>query len=130
VSPLDVKLLVEPATFAMADRPHVGLGYQVTNRSTSVIDAKAWEPVLLVNGQPSMAWSMSVYNSGYEIKWHHLPPHQTVSAFWLLGNALFETPGDYHLALLLVPHANVDVDDLVVESTAHPRSTVDVRVTP
>jgi hypothetical protein len=44
-----------------------------------------------------------------------------------LGEALFETSGDHHLVLLLVPGTESGVADLAIESTAHARSTRQVR---
>jgi hypothetical protein len=110
----DVKLIVEPATFAMADRRGVKVGFEVTNRSASVIDPKAWDAVLLVDGQRALAWDLAVQNGAYDSRWTHLPPNETLSRLWPLAEKLFWSPGDYHLVL----------------QHAYGQSTVDVRVTP
>jgi hypothetical protein len=114
MSPLDVKLIVEPATFALADRPRVKVGFEVTNRSASFIDPRPWDAVLLVNGKRALVWDLAVQNGAYDSTWTHLPPNQTLSRWWPLAEALFEKPGDYHLVL---QHAGA-------------RLTLDVRVTP
>ena len=114
MSPLDLKLLADPATLAMADRPRFQLGFAITNRSASTIDPKAWDAVLLVNGQRAPAWDLAVQNGAHDDTWTHLPSNQTISMSWPLGEALFEAPGDYHLVLQL----------------AGAESKVDVRVTP
>lgn len=114
MSQLDLKLVVDPATLAMADRPRFKAGFEITNRSASVIDPKAWDAVLLVNGQRAPAWDLAVQNGAHDDTWTHLPPNQTLAMSWPLGEALFEAPGDYHLVLQL----------------AGAESKVDVRVTP
>jgi len=114
MSQLDLKLLVAPVTLAMADRPRVKVGFEITNRSAAVIDPKAWDAVLLVNGQRAPAWDLTVQNGVHDDTWTQLPPNQTLSMSWPLGEALFEAPGDYHLVLQL----------------AGAESKVDVRVTP
>jgi hypothetical protein len=113
MSQLDLTLVVEPATFAMADRPRVNVGFEITNRSASVIDPRAWNTVLLVNGERSVTWDLA-QNGAADYTWTHLPPNETLSMSKPLGEALFETPGDYHLVL---QHEGV-------------KSTVDVRVRP
>jgi hypothetical protein len=114
MSQLDLKLIVDPATFAMADLARVIVGFEITNRGASVIDPRASDAVLLVNGQREIAWDLAIQNGTRDRTWTHLPPNQTLSRSWSLGEALFESPGDYHLVL---QHAGA-------------RSTVDVRVVP
>jgi hypothetical protein len=113
MSQLDLKLVVEPATFAMADRPRVNVGFEITNRGASVIDPEPWNTVLLVNGQRSLVWDLA-QNGAYDDTWIHLPPNQTLSMLKPLAEALFDTPGDYHL---LLRHS-------------HAQSAIGVRVTP
>jgi hypothetical protein len=98
----------------MADRSRVNVGFEIMNRSASVIDPKAWGAVLLVNGQREVAWDLAVQNGARDSTWIHLPPDQTLSMSWPLAEAMFEAPGDYHLVLQL----------------ARAQSTLDVRVTP
>ena len=114
MSQLDLKLRANPSALAMAERPRFQVGFEITNRSASVIDPKAWDAVLLVNGQRAPAWDLAVQNGAHDDTWTHLPPSQTISMSWPLGEALFEAPGDYHLVLQL----------------AGAESKVDVRVTP
>lgn len=114
MSRLDLKLFVEPSTFAMADRSHVHVGFEITNRSASVLHPRAWDAVLRVNGQRAPRWNLALHRGAHDDAWTHLPPNQTLSTWWPLGEALFERPGEYHLVLQL----------------GRARSTVDVKVMP
>jgi len=117
VTTFDLRLVVEPAAFAMADRPFVHIGYEITNRGASVVNPFDWSTELLVNGEYCFGWSLAFGNGAYPEAATRLPPNQTFATSWMLGEMLFTTPGDYHLVLQL---ANVP--------PGGPRSAVDVRV--
>ena len=101
---LAVKLLAVPTQLTMAERDKFKVGVEVTNRGKIAVDPHLSTGCeLTVNGDPSMVWNLAIGNGTREPSWYSLPPGQTATMSWPLGEDLFPKPGDYHLVMTLVP---------------------------
>lgn len=98
---LAIKLLSSPTQLTMAERSKFMVGLEVENRGTEVVEPQLSRCRLLVNGKPSISWGLAIGNGTREPEWYKLPPGKHVTMSWPLGEALFETPGDYHLVMQL-----------------------------
>lgn len=96
-----MKLLASPTQLTLAERDKFMVGLEITNRGKVAVDPQAATGELTVNGERSMAWSLAIGNGAREPSWNSLPPGQTISMSWPLGDALFDKPGSYHLVLSL-----------------------------
>jgi hypothetical protein len=86
---------------SMTDRTAFSVGVAVTNRGTANVDPDLVNCTLTVNGKRSMSWSMAIGNGARESSWYDLPPNQTATMSWPLGDELFDEPGHYHLVVAL-----------------------------
>jgi hypothetical protein len=111
-SPLAIKLLASPVRLTMKERAKFMVGVEVTNHGETTAETHlATGCTLTVNGQPALAWNLAIGNGAREPSWYELPPGQTVSLSWPLGEALFDKPGDYHLVMTLgQQQASADVE--------------------
>jgi hypothetical protein len=101
-STLAVKLLASPTQLTMADRPKFMIGVEVVNNGATAVDPNLSTGCeLTVNGAPSMAWNLAIGNGAREPSWYSLPPGQTATMSWPLGEELFPKPGNYHLVMTL-----------------------------
>jgi hypothetical protein len=98
---LAIKLLSSPTQLTMAERSKFMVGLEVENRGTEVVEPQLSQCQLLVNGKSSLSWGLAIGNGTRAPEWYKLPPGKHVTMSWPLGEALFETPGDYHLVLQL-----------------------------
>lgn len=98
-STLEIKLIAAPARLALADRASFQIGIEAKNRGAAPVDPKLHEAVLTANGARVYAWDLAIQNGIHDASWTALPPGQTISASWALGDALFERPGTYELVL-------------------------------
>lgn len=71
----------------------------ITNYGTRTIDTQAYASELLVDNQPSMAWSMAIGNGSRQPGERALSPGESVMVQRIMGNALFTTPGAHVLVL-------------------------------
>jgi hypothetical protein len=101
MNPLSIKLLASPTRLTMADRAKFSVGVEVTNRGSANVDPNLVSCTLMVNGERSMSWSMAIGNGTRESSWYDLPPGNTATMSWPLGDELFDKPGDYHLVMAL-----------------------------
>jgi hypothetical protein len=98
---LEIKLVDEPAKLALSDRASFRIGIEARNRGSAPIDPKLHDAVLTANGKRVYAWDLAIQNGIHDESWTQLPPGQTITASWALGDALFEQPGTYALELAL-----------------------------
>jgi hypothetical protein len=99
---IQLKLIVAPTKFSLAERQQFKIGIEATNQGTQVIDPKLYRVQLFINGEESMIWNETIGNGRREAKWYALPPHETVSMTWSsMGTQLFPSAGDYSLVLQL-----------------------------
>jgi hypothetical protein len=99
---LAVKLLASPTQLTMADRKKFMIGVEVVNHGATAVDPHLSTGCeLTVNGDPSMVWNLAIGNGTREPSWYSLPPGQTATMSWPLGEDLFPRPGDYHLVMTL-----------------------------
>jgi hypothetical protein len=100
-APVAVELQL-PATIATAKLGELMIAFTVKNLGTQTIDPQLNASELRVNGVVSQDWNMALGNSGHEKRWRALPPGETVSGRWPLGNELFPKPGDYTVTLTVM----------------------------
>ncbi len=98
-STLRWELIAVPARLRMAGRDAFRLRRQVTNTGSEPADAFASLPSYAVDGAPSMALDLAFSNGAVDMRWHALPPGETVSDERDMGMALFPAPGDYEIAM-------------------------------
>jgi hypothetical protein len=96
---LEIKLVVDPAKLAMADRASFKVGFEATNRGGAAIDPQLHDAVLTANGARVYAWDLAIQNGARDASWTQLPPGQSIAMSWPLGEAMFEQPGTYELVL-------------------------------
>lgn len=111
---LDIKLVVEPAKLAFADRASFKVGFEAVNRGAAAVDPQLYDAVLMANGERVYAWDLAIQNGPRDASWTKLEPGGSVAMSWPLGEAMFEQPGKYELVLMLGPQ----------------RSAAEVEVTP
>jgi hypothetical protein len=101
-SRLAVKLLASPTRLSMAERSKFLVGVEVVNHGSTAVDPQLSTGCrLTVNGEPSMAWNLAIGNGAREATWYRLPPGETATMSWPLGDELFDEPGDYRLVMTL-----------------------------
>jgi hypothetical protein len=98
---LEIKLVAEPTTLAMADRASFQVGFEAQNRGAAAIDPQLHDAVLTANGARVYAWDLAIQNGARDASWTQLPPGQAIAMAWPLGEAMFEQPGTYELVLTL-----------------------------
>jgi hypothetical protein len=98
---LEIKLVVEPAKLALADRASFQIGFEAVNRGSAPIDPQLHDAVLTANGSRVYAWDLAIQNGIHDESWTQLPPGKSVAMSWPLGDAIFEKPGTYDLVLAL-----------------------------
>ncbi len=98
---LEIKLVAEPTTLAMADRASFKVGFEATNRGAAAVDPQLHDAVLTANGARVYAWDLAIQNGPRDASWTGLPPGQSIAMSWPLGEAMFEQPGTYELVLTL-----------------------------
>jgi hypothetical protein len=101
-SPVEIRLLAEPALLTMAERDRFRVGIVATNTSAAAVDPHLYAAQLLVNGERSTAFDLAIGNGVVPAKWDVLPAGETTPAVvYPLGEALFPEPGRYTLELVL-----------------------------
>jgi hypothetical protein len=98
---LAIKLVTSGTTVSMADRAKFTVGFEVENRGTAAVDPAmgGGNCTLTVNGVASTPFNLAVSNGGRPSTWRSLPPGKKLALSWPLGEALFPSPGDYHLVM-------------------------------
>jgi hypothetical protein len=97
---LAVTLSVLPAsTLSLAQLPQLQLVFVIRNTSSSMVDPRLEESTLFVDGKPVEAWARIVSNGPRDERWNALPPGQELQFSYLLGDALFATPGLHQVEL-------------------------------
>ena len=98
---LEIKLVVEPAKLAFADRASFKVGFEAVNRGAAAVDPQLHDAVLTANGERVYAWDLAIQNGPRDASWTQLPPGKSTAMSWPLGEAMFEQPGKYELVLTL-----------------------------
>jgi hypothetical protein len=98
---LEIELFAEPAKLAMAQRALFKIGLRAVNRGAAPVDPQLHDAVLTANGQRVYAWDLAIQNGARDDSWTSLPPGKSIDMSWSLGEAIFEKPGKYQLALTL-----------------------------
>lgn len=94
---LHIELLVSSNALKSEQIPDFRIGIKLTNRSDVPVHFDMTETALFVNSKKNMAWDLAVQNGTIiNLK---VPPAQSKSIQWPLGNDLFEQPGIYNLEL-------------------------------
>lgn len=96
---LEIKLVVDPARLAIADRAAFKIGFEAVNRGSAPIDPQLHDAVLTANGKRAFAWDLAIQNGIRNASWTRLEPGKSVAMSWPLGEALFDKPGKYELVL-------------------------------
>ena len=96
---LRVQLDVAPIDLTAQTLPTLLIRGMVTNLGGNTVDTQAYASELLVDGQPSMAWSMAIGNGSRAEGEQALRPGKLVVFERLMGDALFREPGDHVLVL-------------------------------
>ena len=98
-----VQFTASPQQLSISELDAFLLGVSVTNQGTvaAAADAQIAASELYVNGERNMSWMLAVSNGTRSDEWLSLPPGETVSIEWPLGNSLFSEPGSYTLQLRL-----------------------------
>jgi hypothetical protein len=97
---LEAKLLTSSQGFPASDIDQFELGVRITNHGKEAVEPEAHLFELLVNGKPSMEFSLAISNGKREEKWFVLPPGESVEFTWkTMGPSLFTGSGEYKLEL-------------------------------
>jgi hypothetical protein len=97
-----LRLGIEPTDLELDERDRMKLTVTAVNAGAEMIDPELRRTDLLVDGEPSMAFSETIANGRRAEKWYALPPGDTVSMTWGgLGSILLPGPGEYTLELAL-----------------------------
>jgi hypothetical protein len=81
----------------------IGPGEELTialaavNEGSETVDPGVRVSQLLIDGRPSMTWSMAIGNGLGDAREHALPPGERVQASRRFGSALFGSPGEHEL---------------------------------
>ncbi len=97
-----LELGAEPVRLPLEARDCLALSITATNTGSEVVDPELHRAQLLVNGEPSSAWSLAIGNGPREPRWFALSPGESVTMSWSsLGSAVLPEPGEYRLELRL-----------------------------
>jgi hypothetical protein len=94
-----VELIAEPAALTEQTLPTLTIRGIVTNLGSHTVDTQGYASELLVDDQPSMAWSMAIGNGARDARERALPPGERVELKRVMGSGLFKEPGDHTLVL-------------------------------
>lgn len=99
---IEIRLLAEPTRFGMIDRGRFRVGLVATNNGPDAADPQLYAAHLLVNGERSTAFDLAAGNGVVPSGWDVLRAGGTTPTVeYPLGEALFPTPGEYRLELVL-----------------------------
>lgn len=99
-SALDIKLVAEPVKLSISERAAFKVGIEAVNRGSAPVDPHLHDAVLTCNGERAYAWDLAIQNGIHDASWTRLEPGKAIAASWSLGDALFDKPGIYQLALV------------------------------
>lgn len=94
----DIELLVSSNNLKAEDIPIFKIGVKITNYLSHEIPFDLSESELFVNARRSFAWDLTVQNG--TIVNLRIPATQSKTIMWPLGEALFETAGNYELRFI------------------------------
>ena len=98
-APIDIQLIVEPAHLAAKQLSMLMVRCSVINNGVHPIDSGIRQSQLLVNGEPSLAWSLAIGNGTGDEHEHSLPSGERVDFSRQMGRSLLRGPGSYTLVL-------------------------------
>ena len=90
MEPLRVEVDAVPAQLTPKTLATLTIRGMVTNLGTRPVDIQSYSSDLLVDGAPSMAWSMAIGNGPRDQKEEALPPGDLVVFQRVMGGALFD----------------------------------------
>ncbi len=101
---------VQPQKFALEDRGDVKMMLTVTNETEETIDPETHLLRLMVNGEQSVAFMLTVGNGVREMKWFELPSGEELSRdLSVLAKAIFPEAGEYKMQLMWKGFATEEV---------------------
>lgn len=95
---LRVELRVTPDRVASREE-ELSVRILVTNEGSETADAGIVASQLLVDGEPSMAWSLAISNGARDVRERELPPGEQVEARRRLRGAFLGEPGEHELVV-------------------------------
>jgi hypothetical protein len=93
-------LVPEPAYLTPQTLSTLVIRILVTNLGNRALDGWAFMPELLVDGQPSLAWSLAIGNGTRDAQ-RMVPPGGRIELARCMGNGLFNQPGGHTLVVRL-----------------------------
>lgn len=97
MSSLKLELSVNHPELSMSELSQLRISVSASNQGKRTIDPGLDNADLLVNAVPSLPFKEAIGNGIREPVWNALPPGQTLTREWPLGEALFAAPGKYIL---------------------------------
>ena len=97
--PIQVVLDVEPTSVSSDNLDQLTVHGVVINNGDAPIDTQLVSSDLLVNGQPSFAWSLAIGNGLRDMRESALPAGEQVDFSRVMGSSLVQGPGDYEMVL-------------------------------
>ena len=95
---LSIELVVSPEEL---DGTESSLEIQVAvrNEGDSTVDSGIRGSKLLIDGTPSIAWSLAISNGTGDVRERELPPGESIQARRMMTGALLGGPGRHELTL-------------------------------
>lgn len=90
-------LVVNPVQFSQNEISDFEIGLKITNHSDRILPVNLSGLALFVNSVRSVAWDLTMQNG--TLMNLRLNPGQSETVVWKMGEALFESAGDYNLLL-------------------------------
>lgn len=101
---------VQPQKFSLQDREMVKIMLNVRNETAETIDPETHLLKLMVNGEQSIAFMLTIGNGVREAKWYQLPAGGQLSRdLSVLAKAIFPKAGEYRMQLVWKEFATEEV---------------------
>lgn len=97
--PIRVELSVTPDRVSPADLDELRVRVAVTNESDEPVDLELPSSTLLVDGKPSLNWSLAIGNGARDEREYALPAGESVSAERVMGGSLVREPGEHEVTI-------------------------------
>jgi hypothetical protein len=94
---VSVRLEVSATPDRIGPEDQVTIRVAAVNEGSDTIDPQVRASRLLIDGQPSMTWSLAISNGAGDMRETALPPGERVEAARQFGASLFRSPGEHEL---------------------------------
>jgi hypothetical protein len=95
---LSVELAVSPEELTDTDSS-LEIRVAVRNEGDGTVDSGIRGSKLLVDGTPSVSWSLAISNGTGDVRERELPPGESIEARRMMNGALLGGPGRHELVL-------------------------------